>query len=87
MLKFEFLFKNNEKSLPFRSRLLGSAYSVCMGSKKKKPPRRSPNSSAKSRFPLGELSREKAKLRDKYLSKNKELCALKTKVKRLQENS
>lgn len=48
-----------------------------MGSKKKKPPRRSPNSSAKSRFPLGELSREKAKLRHEYLSKNKELCALK----------
>ena len=82
-----FCFKDKKKTLRFRSRLICTAYSVCMRSKKKKPPRRSPNSSAKSRFPLGEFSRKKAKLRDKYLSKNKELCALKKKVKRLQEKS
>lgn len=33
------------------------------------------------------MSREKAKLHDEYLSKSKELCALKKKVKRLQEKS
>ena len=55
-----------------------------MGSNKK-PPRRSPKCSLKSRFPLGELSRQKANLRDEYLSKSKELCALKKKIKRLQE--
>ena len=55
-----------------------------MGSNKK-PPRRSPKCSSKSRFPLGELSRQKANLRDEYLSKSKELCALKKKIKRLQE--
>ena len=58
-----------------------------MASNKKKPPRRSPKCSAKSRFPLGELSRQKANLHDEYLSKSKELCALKKKIKRLQEQS
>ena len=54
-----------------------------MGSKKKSP-RRSVQCSQKRRFPLGELSRQRANLRDTYLSKNKELCALRKKVKRLQ---
>ena len=58
-----------------------------MGSKKNNPPRRSPKCSSKRRFPLGELSRQKANLRDKYLSKSKELCALKKQIKRLQERS
>ena len=57
-----------------------------MGSNKK-PPRRSPKCSSKCRFPLGEFSRQKAKLSDQYLSKSKELCALKNKIKHLQEKS
>ena len=57
-----------------------------MGSNKK-PPLRSPKCSSKSRFPFGELSKQKANLRDEYLSKSKELCALKKKMKRLQEKS
>ena len=55
-----------------------------MGSNKK-PPWRSPKCSSKSRFPLGELSRQKANLRGEYLSKSKELCALKKKINRLLE--
>ena len=58
-----------------------------MGSKKKKPLQGSLSSSSKSRFPLGKPASQKASIRDEYLSKNKELCALKKKVKRLQEKS
>ena len=58
-----------------------------MGSNKKKPQLRSSKCSSKSRFPLGELSRQKADLRDQYLSKNKGLCVLKKKIKRLQEKN
>ena len=54
---------------------------------KKKPLRRSPKCSARSRFPLGELAREKCNLRDEYLSKSKKLSALKKRNKRLQEKS
>lgn len=57
-----------------------------MGSKKK-PLRSSPKCSARSRFPLGELSREKCNLHDQYLSKSKKLSALKKRNKRLQEKS
>ena len=52
---------------------------------KKKPLWRSPKCSARSRFPLGELAREKCNLRDEYLSKSKKLSALKKRNKRLQE--
>ena len=54
---------------------------------KKKPLRRSPKCSARSRFPLGELAREKCNLRDEYLSKSKKLSALTKRNKRLQEKS
>ena len=57
-----------------------------MGSKKKSP-RRKTTCSQKRRFPLGELSKQKAILRDEYLSKSKELCSLKKKIRRLQEKS
>ena len=57
-----------------------------MGSKKKSP-RRKTACSQKRRFPLGELSKQKAILRDEYLSKSKELRSLKKKIRRLQEKS
>jgi len=52
---------------------------------KRKPLWRSPKCSVRSRFPLGELSREKCNLCDQYLSKSKKLSALKKRNKRLQE--
>ena len=55
-----------------------------MGSKKK-PLRRSPKCSLRGRFPLGDLSREKCNLCDQYLSKSKNLLALKKRNKCLQE--
>ena len=58
-----------------------------MGSKKRRTPRRSLQFSQKKRFPFGELARERASLQQEYLSKSKELSALRKKLERLQKNS
>ena len=81
------IFTLHSRSRTIQYRATISEYgNLCIGSNKK-PPLRSPKCSSKSQFPLGELSRQKANLRDEYLSKSKELCALKKKIKRLQEKS
>ena len=54
---------------------------------KRKYPRRKTTCSQKRRFPIGELSKQKAILRDEYLSKSVELCSLKKRIRRLQEKS
>ena len=57
-----------------------------MGSKKRRPPRKSLVFLLKKRFPVGELARERANIRQEYLSKNREVSALRKKLQRLQKN-
>ena len=57
-----------------------------MGSKKRRPPRKSLVFSQKKRFLVGELARERANIRQEYLSKNRELSALRKKLQQVQKN-
>ena len=56
-----------------------------MGNHKKRAKRRSTACSQKRRFPVGQLSRERAALRQEFISKSKELEALRKRNKRLQQ--
>lgn len=56
-----------------------------MGSKSRKKPRRSSNGSQCDRFPVGELARRRATLREEYLSKSKEISALQKRIQRLKK--
>lgn len=56
-----------------------------MGSKTRRATGRSAVSTQRRRFPVGELARRKRELQESYLSKSKELNALRKKNKRLKE--
>ena len=56
-----------------------------MGSKTRRASNRSAKSTQYSRFPVGELARRKRELRESYLSKSKELNALRKKNSRIKE--
>ena len=58
-----------------------------MGSKTRRAPRRASNESQRHRFPVGELARKRAALRDEYLSKSKELCALQKQLQRIKNKA
>ena len=55
-----------------------------MGSKTRRAIRRSLPFSQKKRFPIGEFARKRAALKEEFLSKSKELQALRKKGKRLE---
>jgi hypothetical protein len=56
-----------------------------MGSKQRRSLRRAASTSQKKRFPVGELAAQRSTLRRQYLSKSKELTALKRKLSRLEK--
>ena len=56
-----------------------------MGSKKRRASRRSLQFSQKKRLPVGELARERVSLQQGYLSKSKELSALRRSLERQQK--
>ena len=58
-----------------------------MRSKKRRSTRRSLAFSQKKRFPVDDLARERVTLRQEYLSKSKELSALRKRLERLQKIS
>jgi hypothetical protein len=56
-----------------------------MGSNTRRAPSRSAKSTQQRRFPVGELARQKRELKESYLSKSKELNALRKKNNRIKE--
>ena len=56
-----------------------------MGSKKRRANSRTAKASQKLRFPLGELAQRRHDLKENFLSKSKELNALRKKTKRMKE--
>ena len=58
-----------------------------MESEKRRAPRRSLQFSQKKRLPVDELARERASLQQEYLSKSKELSALRKNLERQRKTS